>query len=141
MEDELRNGEELLASREIPVTFWIGEGIRCLTIIGIPFALLNVIRVLTNSFAVTNKRVFGKVGLFGTSSYDVALDKLNSVKSAQGIIGKLLNYGHLIVTDNSGDDYFILCAAPAKFKKLVFEIQEQYKEEQMKKMAASMKAS
>ena len=141
MQNELRKDESLLASREIPITFWIGEAIRCFTIIGIPLALLNVIRALTNSFDVTNKRVFGKVGLFGTSEFDVALDKINSVKSAQGIIGKMMNHGHLIVTDSSGDDYAVVCAAPAKFKKQVFEIQDRFKEEQLKNMAKAIKSA
>ncbi|POB13587.1 PH domain-containing protein [Halobacteriovorax sp. DA5] len=141
MEKDLRNGEVLIASREIPITFWIGEAIRCFTIIGIPFALMNVLRVLTNSFDVTNKRVFGKVGLFGTNEYDVALDKINSVMSAQGIFQKILNYGYLVVLDNSGTEFAVLCASPTTLKKQVFSVQDKFKEEQLQNMAKAIKSA
>ncbi len=140
MEKDLRSGETLLASREVPTTFWIGVIIKCFTIVGIPFALMNIITVLTNTFDVTNKRVFGKVGLFGTNEYDIVLDKVNSVISAQGLLGKMLNYGYIVISDNGGDSYSILCAAPTKLKKQIFEIQEKYKEEQLKNMAQAMRA-
>lgn len=135
---DLRNNEQLLAEREIPVTFWVGFTVRCASVLLMPAALLDVCRVLTNSFVVTNKRVFGKVGLFGTSEYDIALDKVNSVKSHQGIIGKIFNYGHIEVTDSSSDSYFILCASPTKLKKQIFEIQDKFKEEQIVKMAKAV---
>ena len=141
MSNDLRKGEQELGHKVIPMTFWIGEALRCFTLIGIPFAALRVVSALTNSFVVTNKRVFGKVGLFGTSEYDIGLDRVTSVKSIQGILGKMLNYGYIEVTDQSGDFYRVLCSAPTQLKKQVFEIQDKYKEEQVVNMAKAMKAS
>jgi uncharacterized membrane protein YdbT with pleckstrin-like domain len=48
--------------------------------------------------AITDSRLIAKFGIISTHSLEIRLDKVETVRVKQTLIGKLLNYGDLMVT-------------------------------------------
>jgi uncharacterized membrane protein YdbT with pleckstrin-like domain len=57
---------------------------------------------VTSEFALTNKRVIGKVGFLRRSSLELLLSKVESVNVNQPMMGRALNYGTLVVIGSGG---------------------------------------
>jgi uncharacterized membrane protein YdbT with pleckstrin-like domain len=47
---------------------------------------------------ITNKRLIAKYGLVTTHSIEIRFDKIETVRVSQGLLGRILNYGDIIVT-------------------------------------------
>ena len=69
-------------------------------------ALIGLLRVvttfLTTEFAVTNKRVIAKTGLVRRRSVELLLSKVESLGVQQPLLGRILNYGTIMVTGTGG---------------------------------------
>jgi uncharacterized membrane protein YdbT with pleckstrin-like domain len=52
-----------------------------------------LIRFVTTEFAVTDKRVIGKVGLIRRESVEILLGKVEGIRISQGILGRLFGFG------------------------------------------------
>jgi|SRR5277367_5837633 len=48
--------------------------------------------------AITNKRLIAKFGLLSTQSIEIRLGKIESVRVKQGLLGRILSYGDIVVT-------------------------------------------
>ncbi len=60
------------------------------------------LRRRSSEFAVTNKRVILKFGVFQTRSVELLLPKVEGVAVNQGLMGKMLGYGNIEVTGSGG---------------------------------------
>jgi uncharacterized membrane protein YdbT with pleckstrin-like domain len=47
---------------------------------------------------ITNKRLIAKYGVMTTHSIEIRFDKIETVRVSQGLMGRILNYGDIIVT-------------------------------------------
>jgi uncharacterized membrane protein YdbT with pleckstrin-like domain len=47
---------------------------------------------------ITNKRLIAKFGVVSTQSVEIRLDRIESVRVNQSLIGRILNYGDIVVT-------------------------------------------
>jgi uncharacterized membrane protein YdbT with pleckstrin-like domain len=56
----------------------------------------------TSEFAVTNRRILAKVGLIQRRSLEVNLSKVESIEVNQSILGRILNYGTIVVRGTGG---------------------------------------
>lgn len=69
-------------------------------------ALIGLLRVtttfMTTEFAVTNKRVIAKTGLVRRRSLELMLSKVESLGVQQPLLGRILNFGTIIVTGTGG---------------------------------------
>jgi len=65
----------------------------------IPIAIINVV---TTELAVTNKKIIGKTGWLRRISLDIPLNKLESINIDQSFIGRILNYGTIIIRGTGG---------------------------------------
>ena len=65
--------------------------------IGFLFLLVVFVRYFTTELAFTNKRVIAKFGLISRRTVELKLNKIESVQVTQGVIGRILNYGTLII--------------------------------------------
>jgi uncharacterized membrane protein YdbT with pleckstrin-like domain len=75
---------------------------------------------LSSEFAVTNKRVLIKVGFIQRHSLELLLQKVEGIGVDQGIWGRVLDYGTIIVTGTGGTkEPFKNIAAPLEFRKQV----------------------
>ena len=57
---------------------------------------------MTSEFAVTNKRVIMKAGLFTTRSYELLIAKVEGIAVTQGVLGKIFDFGDIVVTGSGG---------------------------------------
>ncbi len=79
-----------------PALLWVAQAFAAI------FVLLGVLRLLaafiarsTTEFAVTDRRVIYKTGLFRRNTFEMNLSKVESVGVVQTILGRLLNYGEV----------------------------------------------
>lgn len=70
--------------------------------IGLVWAFVHYVEVMTSEFAVTTSRLILKVGLISRYTTELLLAKVESIGVQQGLIGRLLNYGDLTVTGTGG---------------------------------------
>lgn len=71
------------------------------TIVGLIWLVIRFIGYVTNDLILTNKRVFGKIGLISTTQMQSPLNKIDSVSYSSGIIGRLIGYGTVQITTTS----------------------------------------
>ncbi len=75
-------------------------------ILGIVLVLWSVVqlqRQYMHRFAITNMRVFTVAGVLRQESYMLAHSELAEIRSQTGILGRILNYGHLVLLSAQGD--------------------------------------
>jgi uncharacterized membrane protein YdbT with pleckstrin-like domain len=92
----------------------------------IPLALGLLVLVATfikrqsSDFAVTNKRVMMKVGVFATRSIELLLNKIEAIAVNQSLMGRILGYGDIAVTGSGGTkESFSRIQGPLKFRRAV----------------------
>jgi len=79
-----------------------------------------VTRYISSEFAVTNKRLLSKVGFISRRSNELMLQKVEGVMVEQGLLGRMLNYGTLVVTGTGGSkEQFPNIAEPLEFRKQI----------------------
>lgn len=90
--------------------------------VGVFMILTAFIRYLTSEFAITNKRVVLKTGLIRRQVVELFLSKIESMGADQSILGRILNYGTLVVSGTGGGyDGFPKVADPMTFRKRLME--------------------
>lgn len=113
IEKNLIAGEQVeFRTRLHPIVF---AGAIALGIVGLAFFALNAavaisvlgvaalfaipvwIAVASSEFAVTNRRVIFKVGFLRRRTVEMLLSKVESIEVDQGIIGRMLDYGDIVV--------------------------------------------
>jgi DNA-directed RNA polymerase subunit RPC12/RpoP/membrane protein YdbS with pleckstrin-like domain len=89
-------------------------------------ALVACLNMKTAEFAVTNKRVLMKCGFINRRSVEIMLTKIESITVNQGILGRILDFGTIIVGGTGGTkDPFHNIAAPLEFRqKIQMEIEK-----------------
>ncbi len=69
---------------------------------GFAWWLVHYVEVMTSEFAVTSSRLILKVGLISRYTTELLLTKVESIGVQQGLTGRFLNFGDLIVTGTGG---------------------------------------
>jgi len=113
-----------LATRaEIPAAARVLAGIGMIgVLLGAVSALRAFIALKTSEFAVTNKRVLIKTGFIRRNSLEVLLSKVEGIQVHQSLVGRLLNFGSIVVTGTGGShDPYHRIAAPLGFRRAVQE--------------------
>ena len=90
----------LLRQVQDPPWLWIFGA--AVALIGLVWAFVHYVEVMTSEFAVTSSRLILKVGLISRYTTELLLAKVESIGVQQGLIGRLLNYGDLTVTGTGG---------------------------------------
>jgi len=96
---------------------------------GIVAALLvilpSLLYYLTSELAVTNKRVAAKYGFISRQTVELSLSKMESVQVHQSILGRIFNFGTIIVSGAGNPQAPIRgISEPLLFRKAVYEVQE-----------------
>ncbi len=72
----------------------------------------------TSEFGITNKRVLVKVGFIRRNSLEVLLSKVEGIQVNQGILGRILGFGSILVSGTGGTkDPFHKISAPLEFRR------------------------
>ena len=74
------------------------------------------------SYAVTNKRIILKKGILNVEALEIILTKVEGVHIEQSFLGRLLNYGTVVVTTGEVINRFEYLAYPAQFSNSVHEV-------------------
>lgn len=93
-----------------------------LVLLVLPMSIGALVTVKTSEFAVTNKRVMMKSGFIRRSSVEVLLTKVEGITVDQGILGRILDYGTILVGGTGGTKTpFPKIADPMQFRRRVQE--------------------
>lgn len=77
----------------------------------------------TSEFAITNKRIIIKVGLISRRTLEMNLSKIESVNVNQGILGRILGFGTIVVIGTGGTkEPFAQISDPMAFRKKFQEL-------------------
>ncbi len=77
-----------------------------------------LIMTKTDEFVITNKRVIMKTGLISRNVFEMTLSHIESINVDQSILGRILDYGTIIIVGSGGTrESFANIAAPVKFRK------------------------
>jgi uncharacterized membrane protein YdbT with pleckstrin-like domain len=88
--------------------------------VGLLVLLATFIKRQSSDFAVTNKRVMMKVGVFSTRSIELLLNKIEAIAVNQSFMGRILGYGDIVVTGSGGTrEAFSRIQGPLEFRRAV----------------------
>lgn len=93
--------------------------------LGLVFLIQAYIRYKTTELAITSKRVIVKVGFIRRNTVEINLAKVESVQVDQDILGRLFDFGTLII-GGAGDPQAPIrgISSPMDFRKAFMEAQE-----------------
>ncbi len=86
------------------VSWWSQSGLLLLglvtLVVGVGLLLLvwAWINVRSTEIAITNKRVIAKFGFIRRSTVEINLDKVEALKVEQGVVGRVLNFGTILIS-------------------------------------------
>ena len=76
--------------------------INIFTVLGLIWLIIRFIAYKTNDLILTDRRVFGKIGLISTTQMQAPLNRVDAVSYSNGLMGKIIGYGTVqIVTTSS----------------------------------------
>ncbi|MEW7991068.1 MAG: PH domain-containing protein [Candidatus Thiodiazotropha sp.] len=93
--------------------------------IGLIFWIVAVLRYMTTELAITNKKIIAKFGFIKRDTIELLLSKAESVQVNQSILGRMFNYGSVVVPGAGNPQAPVPgIASPIEFRKRFMEIQE-----------------
>ncbi len=93
--------------------------------IGIGFFIWAWIRVKSTELAITNKRVIAKFGFVSRNTVEIAIPKVESIQVQQSMMGRMLDYGTLVISGTGTSHAPIPSIAdPLAFRRAFLEAQE-----------------
>ena len=79
-------------------------------------------------YGVTNKRLLMKKGIIGVTSAEIPMDRIESIYCVQGILGRLFNYGTILISGIGGTmPVFQMVSKPYALRRKIVEIIEKNK--------------
>ena len=106
---------------------FVGMGLSYLWVLGAVILLYaavvgagRAIHYLSSEFAITNKRVVIKVGFINRKTLEMVLTKVETIRVDQSVLGRVLNFGTIVVTGTGGtNEPFASIANPLEFRRQV----------------------
>lgn len=93
--------------------------------LGVAALLAAVVKRQSSDFAVTNKRVMMKTGVLATRSIELLLGKIEAIAVNQGLLGRMLGYGDIVVTGSGGTrEAFSNIQGPLEFRRAVQSVSD-----------------
>lgn len=118
------------------------SGLVFIGIILIALALAIVLPIMLSmkntELGLTNKKIIGKCGVVNTKVMDSPLNKINTISVEQGLGGKILGYGKIVISTSSGGYNFNYIYNADSFRSAVMEQIDIYDEERVRKQAEQM---
>lgn len=94
--------------------------------LGLIIWLLAFVRYKTTELAVTNKRVIAKFGFISRQTIELNINKVESIQVNQGILGRIFNYGSLVISGAGNPQAPIPgISDPMNFRRVFMETQDQ----------------
>ncbi len=104
----LINGEKVIHRARLSLwsLLWlIVLGIVTLPLVGLGLYFLVKAWLVyrTTELAITNKRIISKAGIISRAVMELRLDKIESIQVEQGLLGRMLNFGSIMIAGTGGD--------------------------------------
>ncbi len=97
---------------------WAGAGIAA--VVAIYFTFRGWFHRLTTETDVTDRRVVHKTGFIKRRTFEIALDKIESVDVEQTILGRIFNYGDVTIMGvGEGKQTISTIASPLAFRSAI----------------------
>ena len=94
--------------------------------IGLIFWLAAFIRYKATELAIANKRVIAKFGFISRQTIELNINKVESIQVSQGILGRIFNYGSLVISGAGNPQAPIPgISNPLNFRRVFMETQDQ----------------
>ncbi|MBZ8003097.1 PH domain-containing protein [Campylobacter canadensis] len=77
--------------------------------------------ITTTELALTNKKVIAKFGLIRRNTIELRLEKIESIRVDQGILGRIFNYGTIFINGAGSAAPIPFIGTPIDFKRKVDE--------------------
>lgn len=95
------------------------------------YSILGAVKIylmmISTEFAVTNRRVIAKTGFIRRHVVEILLSKVESISVQQSVIGRIFDYGTVVVTGTGGtSEGFDGIARPIFVRKKINQIVEGY---------------
>lgn len=88
--------------------------------VGLLLAIGPAIQYVTSEFAVTDKRVLGKVGFIERESDETLLSKIEAIAVDQGVLGRVFGFGTVTITGTGGTpEVFSKISEPLEFRRQI----------------------
>jgi uncharacterized membrane protein YdbT with pleckstrin-like domain len=123
----LISGESVLHRGRVslwPHAWKIVVGIVLLPLFGLGLVFLAWVYIVykTTEIAITNKRIIAKFGFISRSTIEINLPKVESVQVDQSVMGRMLDYGTIVISGAGTPNLSIPGAAePLLFRKHFME--------------------
>lgn len=89
-------------------------------LLGVIFIAIAVIHVVTTELALTNRRIIAKSGLIRRNTIELKVNRVESLGVDQGVLGRILNFGSIVVKGVGGSNAPIpYIARPMEFRQQV----------------------
>jgi uncharacterized membrane protein YdbT with pleckstrin-like domain len=109
--------------------------------LGLLLLLATFIKRQSSDFAVTNKRVMMKVGVFSTRSIELVLNKIEAIAVNQSFIGRIFGYGDIVITGSGGTkEAFSHIQGPLAFRRAVQSVADTHANPQPSSISAAVSA-
>lgn len=111
-----------------------------LILIVICYFILKIIQRNMNIWVVTNLRVIDEYGVISNNSKESPLEKINNVTYKQSFWGKIFGFGNVQIQTAAeiGSTTYFAVEKPKELKDTITQMQEEYKETQIKKQATEL---
>lgn len=109
------------------LTWLILPGVLLVPAFGLGLILLGVawVKYKTTELAITNKRVIAKFGFISRRTVEININKVESLQVEQGVLGRIFNYGTLLISGTGDSQAPILgISKPLEFRKAFMEAQD-----------------
>lgn len=126
----LTTNEQILHRAELSI--WAKSGAILIGLLLLPVFGLGLLVLLgvylskiSTELAITEKRVIAKFGFIRRSTIEINLHKIESIQVEQGLLGRIFNYGSLVVSGGGNPQAPIPgIRDPLAFRKAFTEAQE-----------------
>ena len=110
----------LLGISIVLFAYGIALGAEAVLVVAILWGLAKYVDYASSEFAVTNKRVIIKVGILRRRTVEMLNTKVEAIAVNQGLIGRILGYGNIVVTGTGGtNEPFNGISSPLEFRRAV----------------------
>ncbi len=108
----------------LPIVFLIiSYGInKLLLLLAIPILIVYVLIYLTTILVITEDKIFGQTGIFNIHNVNALLEDITSVSIEKSFLGRIFDYGNIIINVYDKKIIFRDIRSPEKFRDIYYDL-------------------
>jgi uncharacterized membrane protein YdbT with pleckstrin-like domain len=122
IEKQLMAGENIMFRTRLSTVIYVVPAIASIMILPLLWLGWRIIERKTSEFVVTDKRITVHVGVISSRSFELLLQKVESIGVEQGLLGKVMKSGSIVINGTGGSkEIFHDVENPFELRKAVLE--------------------